>query len=1247
LDHPFENLGPERFQQLCQALFVKEFPGVVCLPVGQPDGGRDAIQRISTGDGEEFIVFQVKFSRSVQAEVSEREWVMAAARGEAAKVRRLKEKGACKYVFVTNVRGTAHLEVGSIDRLQVELAQAVGIPVQCWWRDDISRRIDSAWDLKLRYPELLTGQDFLRLLVTHADPERHERRWNAISNFIGEQYRLDQDVKFKQVELQNKLLDLFVDLPFHLSLHESARPAPATLLLSGLMSRTFIDGPWAGGSDDASFDEDREFGTASLLLRDEAIDWLPQLVVEGAPGQGKSTLAQYVCQVHRIRLLNKQVDLERLPANHRTAPVLLPFRVDLRDLSEWFAGKDPFAVSATTDSKVADRNLETFLARLVRFSAGGIDFDAQDLYQVAKVAPLLLALDGLDEVADIGQRTDVVSGVTRSIARLRDSCKRLQVLITSRPAAFPLSPGFDQAQFPRLQLGSVKRGQILQYANKWMTARGLQAYERQEFEAILNEKLSLPHLRDLSRNPMQLTILLSLVHTLGPALPDKRTALYDAYVDLFFGRESTKNPVVRQHLDLLKDIHRYLGWLLHSSAELRQGEATSGRLTSDGLRTVLFEYLTKEEQSTEIVDQVFNAMLERVVMIVSRIEGTHEFEVQPLREYFAARYLYDTASYSPTGKERAGSKPDRFDAIARNHYWLNVTRFFCGCFSKGELLDLADRVKQLTDDPVQARTKYPSTLAAWLLSDWVFSQSQAAIRSLATSLDSASAIRKLAPALGRYQLSDVIRIPEACGGRGVWLRAMSLLLERELKWDVAHRLAVFVRFNASIAETTSIWLEKLADQDGSSFNRWLGIGGDLGCLRDLPKEKVRGLLAGRGPSIETTRILWASDHEDCIVNSAGDLELLREEFRSSFPYRRGRKEIKPPFYLTLEVLAELSSPILGVSIAGDTSHQLHDSLLAFAKADSQASLRVACPGDFADCCYEVTRLIAGRQAASDLPFSSGILWEQAIEDCRSSLGEILPVVNAAINVVGQAGQRGRRVAPFDLYDRNVPLCDRLRYARSQTKEAAWWQGTFIDAKDDFDRALCNLIYWKWAPLRVVQNTESVASQSLESFGQRDWEVFLRFACRRHWDPDLESAQKPKRGANPYTGTSKRFALMLANKDPATFGLPIFKSHFIDSSESEIACVQFRQASAQIAAGKGELDWSTALRIVRDTYRQGAAFAIQTNSRLPVHVVDKILAEPDDYPAELWDRAEGQAAALARKSMQPIAKIATKERWFDH
>ena len=48
-------------------------------------------------------------------------------------------------------------------------------------------------------------------------------------------------------------------------------------------------------------------------------------------------------------------------------------------------------------------------------------------------------------------------------------------------------------------------------------------------------------------------------------------------------------------------------------------------------------------------------MVERVVAIVSRVPGTYEFDVQTLREYFAAKHLYHTAVYSPSGNERRGS----------------------------------------------------------------------------------------------------------------------------------------------------------------------------------------------------------------------------------------------------------------------------------------------------------------------------------------------------------------------------------------------------------------------------------------------------------------------------------------------------------------------------------------------------------------------------------------------------------------
>ena len=166
MDHQLENLGPERFQQLCQALLVKEFPGINCLPVGQPDGGRDAVRyAFDDANSSAFAIYQIKYSRNPACGEDERKWVLDAVQGEVEKVKRLIERGANKYLFATKVSGTAHLDVGSIDQLQGEVSRRLGIPALCWWRDDINRRLDGSWDIKLRYPEVMFGQDFLRLLL--------------------------------------------------------------------------------------------------------------------------------------------------------------------------------------------------------------------------------------------------------------------------------------------------------------------------------------------------------------------------------------------------------------------------------------------------------------------------------------------------------------------------------------------------------------------------------------------------------------------------------------------------------------------------------------------------------------------------------------------------------------------------------------------------------------------------------------------------------------------------------------------------------------------------------------------------------------------------------------------------------------------------------------------------------------------------------------------------------------------------
>jgi hypothetical protein len=57
--------------------------------------------------------------------------------------------------------GSAHLDTGSIDRLNKILESKIQVPSICWWRDDLSRKLEANSALKWSYLEILNGQDIL------------------------------------------------------------------------------------------------------------------------------------------------------------------------------------------------------------------------------------------------------------------------------------------------------------------------------------------------------------------------------------------------------------------------------------------------------------------------------------------------------------------------------------------------------------------------------------------------------------------------------------------------------------------------------------------------------------------------------------------------------------------------------------------------------------------------------------------------------------------------------------------------------------------------------------------------------------------------------------------------------------------------------------------------------------------------------------------------------------------------------
>ncbi|WP_179200953.1 NACHT domain-containing protein, partial [Streptomyces scabiei] len=762
MDYNYESLLDQRFQKLAQALLLKEYQNVQCFPVGMADGGRDGT---SNAHGKLETVFQVKFTHKPASIKNVAKWITDTLDEELEKISRLKKMGASRYVLITNAFPTAALGNGAIDKVNQYLREKVPMEAYCWWRDDLDRRLDGNYDLKLAYPSILSGPDMLRLLWENmGNREEAQRRKMALSAYFAHQAEQDATIRFKQAELlPSSLLELFIDVPAvphspqneiavrllksYLELLQSngqtrnpyeldMQRRVNTLLQGATRPSTKVQSGYLTG---LLREAGQTVGAAKVLLDDQFTSQCRYVVLEGAPGQGKSTLSQYLAQLQRLRILDRSEDISKLPESHTASPVRMPFKIELRDLASWMKGEDPWSGNPS-ERHDRPRTLEGAISAHVERYSGGFAFNVTDMAFVAQSHPVLIILDALDEVADLEDRHRVVEEVGAAIARLEQGSQSLRVLVTSRPTAVTGAPSFPQSKFDYLTLAPIPPRLGLEYAEKWSKARNLRKADAAEISEILQQKMSAPHMAELAKNTMQLSILLSLIYHRGSSLPDKRTELYDAYVDSFFNREVEKSKVVRDNRMLLISIHQHLAFYMHARAESNK---TTGRIGVGELRDVLSEYLSKQQEPAEVLDELLTGMVERVVALVSRVEGTYEFEVQPLREYFAARYLYDTAPYVPATSTGYGTKPDRFDGIAKNPYWMNVTRFFAGCFTKGELLDLAERVCSLCDLPEMVGSIYPRSLALALLQDWVFSQSKPATEKVIDKLYDAYGVRSI------------------------------------------------------------------------------------------------------------------------------------------------------------------------------------------------------------------------------------------------------------------------------------------------------------------------------------------------------------------------------------------------------------------------------------------------------------------------------------------------------------------------
>ena len=92
----------------------------------------------------------------------------------------------------------------------------------------------------------------------------------------------------------------------------------------------------------------------------------------------------------------------------------------------------------------------------ITWHSGGLNLTQNDLLDFLVRAHSVIVLDGFDEVADIPTRARVVEEICAAADRLEAHALSLQIIVTSRPAAFANSPGFPEEDWVHMELNDLK-----------------------------------------------------------------------------------------------------------------------------------------------------------------------------------------------------------------------------------------------------------------------------------------------------------------------------------------------------------------------------------------------------------------------------------------------------------------------------------------------------------------------------------------------------------------------------------------------------------------------------------------------------------------------------------------------------------------------------------------------------------------------------------------------------------------------
>ena len=707
-DYDLSRLSPRSFEQLIQSLAIKVLgPGIVVFGDG-PDGGREATfeQKLNYPSLDDFWsgygVIQAKYRQRQGSTQDNGNWAVQQLQDEIKKYTdpssslRLPDY----FIYATNVVLTPSTHNGSKDRVLGILAdfkrQTTLKGYAVWDYDQIRAFLDADQDVRTAYEAFITPSDVLARIIGLLEPTPSDLHATLV-NFLEKEFLRDQFVNLGQAghdsEESIPLATVFVDLPtsneherFGSSIHDDDFGV-GEITVSVPNEGGFIKDILTASSERL---DPAALGPPTMpnnLEIDSRGPSRSRYVLIGGPGQGKTTLTQFICQIFRysiirqesrntlapetlqaLSIIEQHCDIEGI---HRLVVPRFPFKVILSD----------FARALTPGANSQVHSVLDYLAQQVKIRTGH-DVTVNDLRRFLSVYPSVMIFDGLDEVPASSNRRQVLDAIQDFWIDASGANADILAIATSRPQGY--NEDFSPQFYRHRQLAELSDELSWHYAQRLAAVRYRSDEERRERvlgrleRAVHDESTS-----RLMRSPLQVTIMAALVERIGQP-PQARWDLFRLYYDVIYDREVERSipasNILREYRPDIRSIHNRVGLVLQIDSE-RTGR-TDAKLSRERFVSLVQTRLSEEGHEGDdlhsLSDQIVEAAAERLVFLVETESEQVGFEIRSLQEFMAAESLMDGVDQSIRR---------RLDEIAAKPFWRNVFLFAAGkCFAERQEL---------------------------------------------------------------------------------------------------------------------------------------------------------------------------------------------------------------------------------------------------------------------------------------------------------------------------------------------------------------------------------------------------------------------------------------------------------------------------------------------------------------------------------------------------------------------------------